>query len=71
MKKLAIALTTLISMLTGCSSEYSTSIGIIGGADGPTSVFIAGKTNWFEIAGSIAIVIILIAAIIYFVKKKK
>ena len=43
------------------------SIGIIGGADGPTAIFITGRFPW-EI---VLLVGICIAAIIWFKKRKK
>ena len=50
----------------------SDSISIIGGADGPTSVFVAGKLgmNWLNIFGLIIIILLLIPNIIYAVKMK-
>lgn len=44
----------------------------IGGSDGPTSIFIAGKVgvNWFNMFGLILVVLILIPNIIYAVKFK-
>ena len=50
----------------------SDSIAIIGGADGPTSVFIAGKLgmNWLNVFGLIFVVLLLIPNIIYAVKVK-
>ena len=50
--------------------DRNSSIGIIGGADGPTSIFIAGKlgTPW---GLYVATAVVLIATIMYFVKKRK
>ena len=50
--------------------DRNSSIGIIGGADGPTSIFIAGKvgTPW---GLYIATAVVVIATIMYFVKKRK
>lgn len=47
-------------------------VSVIGGADGPTSVFIAGKigVSWLNIFGLIIIVLILIPNIIYAIKVK-
>lgn len=49
------------------------SMSIIGGADGPTSVFLAGKlgVNWLNIFGLIIVVLLLIPNIIYAIKVKK
>lgn len=43
------------------------SIGIIGGADGPTAVFVTGRFPW-EI---VLLAVICIAAAIWFFKRKK
>ena len=47
-------------------------LGVIGGADGPTAVFIAGKFdsvwNWINLFGIIIVVLILIPNIIYAIK---
>ena len=45
----------------------SASIGIIGGADGPTAVFVAGRFPW-EI---VLLAAVCIAAIIWFKQRKK
>ena len=47
-------------------------ITIIGGADGPTSIFLAGKfgDSWLNVFGLIIVVLILIANIIYALKVK-
>lgn len=47
-------------------------LGMIGGADGPTTVFIAGKIegNWINLFGLVLIVLMLIPNIIYAVKMK-
>ena len=46
------------------------SIGIIGGADGPTALFISGKTgaNWFNLYGLILVLLLLLPNIFYAVK---
>lgn len=45
---------------------------IIGGADGPTSIFLAGKLgiNWLNVFGLILVVFLLIPNVIYAVKEK-
>lgn len=50
----------------------SGSISIIGSADGPTSVFLAGKLglNWLNLFGLIFVVLLLIPNIIYALKAK-
>lgn len=46
--------------------------GYIGGADGPTSIFIAGQVggNWLNVFGLIIVILILIPNIIYTIKFK-
>ncbi len=58
--------------LVGCSSE-SSSIGIVGGADGPTAIFVSSNINRLYICGVIAIIVVavLVALFIYRNKKKK
>ena len=66
-----ILLLVLILSLVGCGNEAA-SIGIIGGADGPTAVFITSGTNWlnvFSILGVIAVAI-FVAVLISRNKKK-
>ena len=74
MKKLIIFVSSLILVLSlgGCSKEAS-SIGIIGGADGPTATFLTSQIQWINVCKLISVVIvaILIAVIIYLNRKKK
>ena len=74
MKKLMIFVSSFILVLClgGCSKEAS-SIGIIGGADGPTAAFLTSQIRWMSICKffSVIIVVILIAVLIYLNKKKK
>lgn len=47
-------------------------LGIIGGADGPTAIFVAGEfTDYFNVFGLIIMVLIMIPNIIYGIKFKK
>ncbi|MBQ5851705.1 MAG: hypothetical protein IIW54_12975 [Lachnospiraceae bacterium] len=50
----------------------NSSFSIIGGADGPTSIFLAGRigTSWLNIWGLIIVVLLLVPNIIYAVKEK-
>ena len=48
--------------LGGCSAE-SASVGIVGGADGPTAVFVTSKINWtyaWWVIGAIVVTILVI-----------
>ena len=64
MRKLLIVLFCLL-LLTGCGSEAA-SVGIIGGADGPTAVFVARGSgfNLMVFAGAV-FMIGLIAGILW------
>ena len=74
MKKLMVFVLSIGSALClgSCRNEAS-SIGIIGGADGPTAIFVTSTINWPHICGLIGIIIatILVALIIHRNKKKK
>ena len=74
MKKLIIFVSSLILALClgGCSKEAS-SVGIIGGADGPTAMFLTSQIQWINVCKLISVVIVavLIAVIIYLNRKKK
>ena len=74
MKKLMIFVSSFIFVLClgGCSKEAS-SVGIIGGADGPTAVFLTSQIHWMSVCKLILVilVVILIAVIVYLIKKKK
>ena len=74
MKKLIIFVSSLILVLClgGCSKEAS-SVGIIGGADGPTAMFLTSQIQWINVCKLISVVIVavLIAVIIYLNRKKK
>lgn len=74
MKKLTslVLLLALALCLTGCSNEAS-DIAFIGGADGPTAVFVSSNLTWPVICGLIGVIIVavLVALIIYRNKKKK
>ncbi len=69
MKKIIGLLIGLISVLTGCSGEYAFSTAVIGGQDGPTSVFVAGKIDYMEILVPVLIVLVVVAVIIYVRRK--
>ena len=74
MKKLIAFISSFIFILCfgGCSKE-SSSIGIIGGADGPTAISVSSNISWLNFCGFIGILVvaIVIALIIYRNKKNK
>lgn len=64
----------IISVIVGVALKMNNNaIAIIGGADGPTSVFVAGKLN--SVLVSILLiaigVVMLIVAIIFYLKRKR
>ena len=74
MKKLLVFLLSFALILClGSCSRKAASIGIIGGADGPTAIFITSNVNWQHICGLLGIILmaILIARIIYRNRNKK
>ncbi len=40
-----ITIITTLAMLAGCGNKQASDVTIIGGADGPTSIFLASKSN--------------------------
>lgn len=58
--------------LGGCSNEAA-SIGVIGGADGPTAIYLTSKIDWLSVYGLIGVIIVtaLVAFIVHLNKKKK
>lgn len=73
MKKLMAFALLLASVfcLGGCGKEAA-SVGIIGGADGPTAVFVTSGWNWQNICGLLGVIaaVVLAALIIHRNKKK-
>ena len=73
MKKLPAFVLSFVSafFLGGCSKKAA-SIGIIGGADGPTAIFVTSKINWPYVCGLIFVpVAVILIALIYRNQKKK
>ena len=73
--KLVFAIITIIVVIlalsVGNSCVNDASIGIIGGADGPTAIFIAGpKLSWLTVAVSTILIIAIAVLIIKKLKKK-
>ena len=67
----------IISVIVGVALKMNnnaiSAIAIIGGADGPTSVFVAGKLNSVLVSIlliAIGVVMLIVAIIFYFLKKK-
>ena len=75
MKKLAsifcAVFGVILAMVSISMRKESASIGIIGGADGPTAVFVAGKIGTAPVIGLAAIGVCLILAAVWVIKKKR
>ena len=56
--------------LGGCGKE-SASVGIIGGADGPTAISVSSDISWLSVCVFIAVVVVLVALIILRNKRNK
>ena len=67
MKKLAALLGIMMLLLSGCAQE-SVSLGVIGGADGPTAVFVSASPFWWVLP---LIIIVLIAAAGVMIARRK
>ena len=72
-KRMISVISSVFPLFLGGCSNKAASIGIIGGADGPTAIFVTSKANRLSTYGWIGVIIapILIALIIYLNKKKK
>lgn len=46
-------------------------VGIIGGADGPTAIFITGKPSAWEVLLLAAVFAAVVAGVVFFVKKHR
>ncbi len=75
-KTMAIILGVMGLVLAGFSAilkwKKQMSVSIIGGADGPTSIFLAGKIgNDFSVAGIVVGILLLVIAGLLMLRKKK
>ena len=68
MKRIFVLFALVLSFLTSCAKE-SASVGIIGGADGPTAVMVSGPALPMSVI--VLGVVLVIAIIIVFVTHKK
>ena len=68
MKKVFTLLALVLTFLPGCAKEAA-SIGVIGGADGPTSVMVSGPVLPMGLV--VLGVVVIVAIIIVFVTHKK
>ncbi|MEG1070001.1 MAG: sodium ion-translocating decarboxylase subunit beta [Ruthenibacterium sp.] len=71
MKKAFLFFCTLCAAcLTGCFRDAA-AIGVIGAADGPTSIFVGTHISWQAIVGIVTLVVLVLGAVFYILKKKK
>ena len=72
MKKLSIFVLSFIFTLSlvACGNE-ATSLGIIGGADGPTAIYITSGTGWLNIYSLIGLIVATILVVFMICRKKK
>ena len=61
---------TFAFYLIGCSQKAA-SIGIIGGADGPTAIYVTSNTNWLTIGGLVATIVAVIWIVFTIYRRKK
>ena len=66
MKKIMIVLTAAVCC-TGCAQQ---SVGVIGGADGPTAILVSSAPNLKLIVGTLAAVLLIIGVVLYLRKRK-
>lgn len=71
MLKLLLAISAFLSAVTGCSRKEAASIGIIGGVDGPTAIYVAKELGIVRLLSATLIVFSLGAFIGYKVYKKR
>ena len=69
MKKLTGLTGSMMLLLSGCAKE-SVSLGVIGGADGPTAVFVSAAPFWWVPLALTAAVIAAAIAVIAHRKKR-
>ena len=65
-----VLLFVLAISLVACGHEAA-SVGIIGGADGPTAIFITSETNWLRISGLIGLIVVTILVVFMIYHRRK
>ena len=69
MKKGLLIMTAVVAaLLAGCTKE-SVSLGVIGGADGPTAIFVSAAPFWW--AQPLILAAVIAAVVIAVVRRKK
>lgn len=70
MKKFLVSAAAFMAFcLSGCGRANS--IGVIGGADGPTAVFVTGKLNFPIMVPTIAVAVIIAGLVIWLLTRHK
>ena len=72
MKKfITFILTFVFAIALGGCNMQSDSIGIIGGADGPTAVFVSSNINWLGIFGIVGLIVVAVLITLFICRKRK
>lgn len=75
--KIAAGVLTILAFLSIAveffveKSKEAAAVSIIGGADGPTAIFIAGKVGGFEILSAASVILLAAAAALLILSRKK
>lgn len=70
-KVMAIVFSFVFALCLGGCGKEAASIGVIGGADGPTAVFVTSRIDWPYVCGLVgAIAVVIVIVMIYRNKKK-
>ena len=56
--------------LCGCDKD-AVSIAVIGGADGPTSIFVSSNVNWLPVCVFAGIIVAVVLMILFVCRNKK
>lgn len=70
----ALSMTAMLSACAGFSANDAAAVGVIGGSDGPTAVFVTGS----PLSGAVAIIIpaviliaIIVGSVIFYLRSRK
>ena len=70
-KRITFVLSFIFMMcLGGCGTE-SASIGIIGGTDGPTAIFVTSNINWLLVCGVAGMIVAAVLVVLFIHRSKK
>ena len=65
-----LLIAVFLLFLAGCGNQAAT-IGIIGGADGPTAIFVTSGTNWLNLWSLTGIIVVIILVALFLWRRKK